>query len=286
MSRTQNLGQNKPIKVRFKLLGTPPDRAYKWMEVDPNQIVSEIKNQLRKEYKLVPILDINFILKRKVLSNFTKFGKINYNPLRDVISVMIILAGGAGKKNINDEPVEKENLPEMQERINHLQAKVRKLEFLLNKKEEERVKRNDIEWDREEDCDCGSNDNHSEFNSKGSLNIDRIFSKDSKNNYRKKIEENASKSNSNKSNNLGKQIRISLVFNNDKILAGFSKHEAIRKEIIWDSNNLKRINLIEDTDTITLVSDDFYLLISIVMAIFDKIISINDNSDDSKEFFT
>ena len=40
---------------------------------------------------------------------------------------------------------------EMQDRINNLQKKLRKLEFLLARKD---INRKSIEWDREEDCAC------------------------------------------------------------------------------------------------------------------------------------
>jgi len=45
----------------------PPDQAIKLIGVDPNQSIAEIKKNVQKEYKLNPILAIQFIFKGKVL---------------------------------------------------------------------------------------------------------------------------------------------------------------------------------------------------------------------------
>ena len=75
-------------QYRFRLTGVPPDQAIKLIEVDPNQSIAEIKKTVQREYKLNPILAIQFIFKGKVLPDNLKFAKIGIHPKKDVITVM------------------------------------------------------------------------------------------------------------------------------------------------------------------------------------------------------
>ncbi len=72
-------------QYRFRLTGVPPDQAIKLIEVDPNQSIAEIKKSVQREYKLNPILAIQFIFKGKVLPDNLKFAKIGIHPKKDVI---------------------------------------------------------------------------------------------------------------------------------------------------------------------------------------------------------
>ncbi len=91
-------------QYRFRLTGVPPDQAIKLVEVDPNQSIAEIKKTVQREYKLNPILAIQFIFKGKVLPDSLKFAKIGIHPKKDVIifenflllseTVMATQAGG------------------------------------------------------------------------------------------------------------------------------------------------------------------------------------------------
>jgi len=72
----------------------PPDQAIKLIELDPNQSIAEIKKTVQREYKLNPILAIQFIFKGKVLPDNLKFAKIAIHPKKDVITVMATQAGG------------------------------------------------------------------------------------------------------------------------------------------------------------------------------------------------
>ena len=82
------------VQYRFRLTGVPPDQAIKLIECDPNQSVAEIKKSVQREYKLNPILAIQFIYKGKVLPDNIKFAKIGVHPKKDVITVMATQAGG------------------------------------------------------------------------------------------------------------------------------------------------------------------------------------------------
>jgi hypothetical protein len=81
-------------QFRFRLTGVPPDQAIKMIEIDPNLSISDIKKNVQKEYKLNPILAIQFIFKGKVLPDNLKFAKVGIHPKKDVITVMATQAGG------------------------------------------------------------------------------------------------------------------------------------------------------------------------------------------------
>lgn len=82
------------MKIRFRLTGVPPDQAIKLIDVDQSKSVGEIKKAVQKEYKLNPILAIQFIFKGKVLADDIKFSKIGLNPKADIVTVMATQAGG------------------------------------------------------------------------------------------------------------------------------------------------------------------------------------------------
>jgi hypothetical protein len=76
------------------LTGVPPDQAIKLIEVDPANSVMEVKKAVQREYRLNPILAIQFVYKGKVLPDTLKFSKVGIHPKKDVITVMATQAGG------------------------------------------------------------------------------------------------------------------------------------------------------------------------------------------------
>jgi hypothetical protein len=81
-------------QYRFRLTGVPPEQAIKQVEVDPSQKIADIKKTVQQEYKLNPVLAIQFIFKGKVLPDDLKFSKVGIHPKKDVITVMATQAGG------------------------------------------------------------------------------------------------------------------------------------------------------------------------------------------------
>ena len=81
-------------QFKFRLTGVPPDQAIKMIELDPDKPISEIKKSVQQEYKLNPILAIQFIYKGKVLPDNIKFNKVGIHPKKDIITVMATQAGG------------------------------------------------------------------------------------------------------------------------------------------------------------------------------------------------
>jgi hypothetical protein len=82
------------VNYRFRLTGVPPEQAIKLIELDPNKTVREVKKNVQQEYKLNPILAIQFIFKGKVLPDAMKISKVGIHPKKDVITVMATQAGG------------------------------------------------------------------------------------------------------------------------------------------------------------------------------------------------
>ncbi|MFX1569034.1 MAG: ubiquitin-like protein [Promethearchaeota archaeon] len=82
------------VEYRFRLTGVPPDQAIKLVELDPEQPIMDIKKTVKSEYKLNPILAIQFIFKGKVLPDSLSFNKVGIHPKKDVITVMATQAGG------------------------------------------------------------------------------------------------------------------------------------------------------------------------------------------------
>ncbi len=84
----------KMVYYRFRLTGVPPDQAIKQIDIDPNQTIQSVKKNVQQEYKLNPILAIQFIFKGKVLPDTMAFSKAGIHPKKDVITVMATQAGG------------------------------------------------------------------------------------------------------------------------------------------------------------------------------------------------
>lgn len=82
------------MNYKFRLTGVPPELAVKSIEVDPNQKIYEIKKIVQREYRLNPILAIQFIFKGKLLPDELSLSKIKLIPKKDVITVMASQAGG------------------------------------------------------------------------------------------------------------------------------------------------------------------------------------------------
>ena len=84
----------KNMQFRFRLTGVPPDQAIKMIEINPEMSIAQIKKDVQKEYRLNPILAIQFIFKGKVLPDTIKFAKVGIHPKKDVVTVMATQAGG------------------------------------------------------------------------------------------------------------------------------------------------------------------------------------------------
>ncbi|MEJ2250408.1 MAG: ubiquitin-like protein [Candidatus Lokiarchaeota archaeon] len=82
------------VDYRFRLTGIPPEQAIKHIEIDPNNPVFQIKRAVQREYKINPILAIQFIYKGKVIPDQLSFSKVGVHPKKDVITVMATQAGG------------------------------------------------------------------------------------------------------------------------------------------------------------------------------------------------
>ncbi len=89
------------VNYRFRLTGVPPDQAIKVIELDPNKTVQETKKTVQQEYKLNPVLAIQFIFRGKVLPDAMKMEKAGIHPQKDVITVMATQAGGNSIINIH-----------------------------------------------------------------------------------------------------------------------------------------------------------------------------------------
>lgn len=82
------------VNYRFRLTGVPPDQAIKVIELDPQKTIQEVKKTVQQEYKLNPVLAIQFIFKGKVLPDGMKVSKVGIHPKKDIITVMATQAGG------------------------------------------------------------------------------------------------------------------------------------------------------------------------------------------------
>lgn len=94
---------DKILRIRFRLLGVPPDQAIKLIEVAPNQTIWEIKKDVMRAYRLNPILGINLVFKKEVIKDNITIDKIAINPVKDIISVMVAQAGGENKREMNED---------------------------------------------------------------------------------------------------------------------------------------------------------------------------------------
>jgi len=73
---------------RFRLMGVPPHHTLKLIKIDPKQFIAEVKRSVQREFKLNPILGIQFIFRGKVLPDQLKFEKIGIHLKKDIITVM------------------------------------------------------------------------------------------------------------------------------------------------------------------------------------------------------
>lgn len=63
------VSKRKQKSFSFRLAGAPPDIAFKLIHIEKNHFFFEIKETIKREYKLNPILDIQFLCKGYVLQN-------------------------------------------------------------------------------------------------------------------------------------------------------------------------------------------------------------------------
>ena len=85
---------NKKTKYQFRLAGVPPAEAIKLIDVDPLLSVADIKRSVQREYKLNPILAIQFIWRGKILPDNLQFSEIGINSKKGFIFIMATQAGG------------------------------------------------------------------------------------------------------------------------------------------------------------------------------------------------
>ncbi len=76
------------------LSGVPPYYAIKLVDLNPDQSIATIRRIVQKEYRLNPILAIQFIFKGKVLPDTLKLSKIGIHPMRDLITIISTHGGG------------------------------------------------------------------------------------------------------------------------------------------------------------------------------------------------
>lgn len=120
-------------KYRFKLPGLSLEYTSQMIEIDPNQTIRDIKKTVQREYKLNPILAIQFIFKGKVLPDHLKLASSGIQPERDVITVMATQAGPSKSPSeiYNDNFLE--NKKEINSLIKLLKSSTEPREQILNK---------------------------------------------------------------------------------------------------------------------------------------------------------
>lgn len=92
-------GKNQKENIfSFRLTGVPPSQAIKRIQINPDHSIAEIKKTIQREYKLNPILTIQFIFKGKVLPENLIFSKIGIHPKKDIITIISSMLGAAHNK--------------------------------------------------------------------------------------------------------------------------------------------------------------------------------------------
>lgn len=79
----------------FRLTGVPPEQAMRSISVYPETSTADIKKMVYQEYKLNPILHIQFIFKGQIIPDTSIFSKIGIHSKEDTITVMATQAGGS-----------------------------------------------------------------------------------------------------------------------------------------------------------------------------------------------
>ncbi|MBD3194111.1 MAG: hypothetical protein GF317_03590 [Candidatus Lokiarchaeota archaeon] len=81
-------------KYDFRLVGVSPDQAVKQIIINEKETkLQNIKETVKKEFELNPILDIQFIFHGKVISDITQLSRLRLKP-NDKITVMAVQYGG------------------------------------------------------------------------------------------------------------------------------------------------------------------------------------------------
>ena len=95
-SSVESIGKcRRENSIRFRLTGVPPSQAIKHMQINSDHSIAEIKKYVQREYKLNPILRIQFIFKGKGLPDHLNFEKIGIHLANDTITVMSTQGAGA-----------------------------------------------------------------------------------------------------------------------------------------------------------------------------------------------
>jgi len=72
----------------FKLLGGISETSELEIEVEYDLTVAQVKELVRKAFKIAPMLSIDLMAKGKKLSDDSKFGNCDARPLKDTILVI------------------------------------------------------------------------------------------------------------------------------------------------------------------------------------------------------
>jgi len=83
--------------LAFRLIGVPPENALKEIRINTKGNITDIKKLVIQEYKLNPVLPIQFILKGSILSNNTGYNDLRFFPKKDVIAVMTKQVGAVSR---------------------------------------------------------------------------------------------------------------------------------------------------------------------------------------------
>jgi hypothetical protein len=72
----------------FKLLGGVGDRAETEINVDFDASVVDVKEMIRKTFKIAPMLSIELMSRGKKLSDDMKWGLVDARPMKDTVLVI------------------------------------------------------------------------------------------------------------------------------------------------------------------------------------------------------
>ncbi|MGQ4876548.1 MAG: ubiquitin-like domain-containing protein [Promethearchaeia archaeon] len=90
-----NEKQKSGNKYKFRMMGIPPPRDIKLIELDPDWVVAKIKRIVQHEYQLYPFFEIHLVFNQKILDDKITFSKLSIRPFKDMISIVPLMAGCA-----------------------------------------------------------------------------------------------------------------------------------------------------------------------------------------------
>ncbi len=102
-----NKFEERKLKLRFRLIGVPSNHAIKEFLVETSNTFGQIKRSVQREYRLNPIIDINFIYKGKVLRNDLRISQIGDPKIIDPITIICMNSGGAKRVREDEDEIKK-----------------------------------------------------------------------------------------------------------------------------------------------------------------------------------